>query len=139
MGEYAAKMQNKFVLDRKTNSGNSIKTGFTSESSLGLQSILQSQSVTSLEQKATNLIKNNGLTSTVLNGDEHTVNMHSELYNSYNTELKQCLEKCILNVRPQVSFSDIAGCHFAKECINMSFVVPHQCPDLFAKTNIRPI
>lgn len=64
--------------------------------------------------------------------------MHSELCTNYNAELKKSLSKCIFRRKPEISFSDIAGCEYAKECINMSFVVPNQCPDLFQMGNVRP-
>lgn len=50
--------------------------------------------------------------------------MHSELSTKYNIELKNALRKCILTSKPDISFDDIAGCEYAKDCINMSFVVP---------------
>ena len=50
--------------------------------------------------------------------------MHSELSTKYNAELKHSLKKCILTIKPDVSFSDIAGNDFAKEVINMTFVLP---------------
>jgi SpoVK/Ycf46/Vps4 family AAA+-type ATPase len=57
--------------------------------------------------------------------------MHLELSTKYNAELKKSLERCILTRKPDVTFDDIAGCEYAKECINMSFVVPVNSPHLF--------
>ncbi len=51
--------------------------------------------------------------------------MHAELSTKYNVELKNSLRKCILTRKPEISFNDIAGCEYAKEWINMAFVVPY--------------
>lgn len=51
--------------------------------------------------------------------------MHSELCTNYNAELKNSLRRCILKRKPEICFDDIAGCDYAKECINMTFVVPN--------------
>ena len=64
--------------------------------------------------------------------------MHSELTTNYNAEVKKSLERCILKKKPEVSFDDIAGCAYAKECINMSFVVPEKSPHLFKGSKVKP-
>jgi SpoVK/Ycf46/Vps4 family AAA+-type ATPase len=63
--------------------------------------------------------------------------MHMELSTKYNAEVKNSLRKCIMLSKPDISFDDIAGCEYAKECIKMAFVVPEVSPHLFNK-NIRP-
>ena len=64
--------------------------------------------------------------------------MHLELSTKYNAELKNSLRKCILPSKPEISFDDIAGCEYAKDCIKMSFVVPEVSPLLFQMGNVRP-
>lgn len=101
------------------------------------------QSITSKEKQATENFKTNILTSASLQNESQTsyqvgLNIHSELCTNYNTDLKNSLKKCILKRKPEISFCDIAGCEYAKECINMSFVVPNQCPDIFQMNNVRP-
>lgn len=97
---------------------------------------MESQSITSKEMKATTHIQNNILSSASLMNESNSsyqvgLNMHSELCTNYNSELKKALRKCILREKPEISFNDIAGCDYAKECINLSFIVPQKCPDLF--------
>lgn len=64
--------------------------------------------------------------------------MHTELCTTYNAEVKNALRKCILAAKPDISFTDIAGNEYAKETINMSFVLPDRCPQLFESGKIRP-
>lgn len=103
----------------------------------------ESQSITSKERKATQHLRSNVLSSALLMNESESsyhvgLNMHSELCTNYNADLKRSLSKCILKHKPEVSFADIAGCDYAKEVINMSFVVPNQCPELFKGSNVRP-
>lgn len=60
------------------------------------------------------------------------LNMHTELCTTYNADVKKALEKCILTTKPDISFKDIAGNEYAKETINLTFVLPEQCPHLFS-------
>ena len=66
------------------------------------------------------------------------MNIHGELQENYNTELKNSLRKCILKRKPDISFRDISGNDYAKEIINLSFVFPSKCPDLFQLGGARP-
>lgn len=66
------------------------------------------------------------------------INVYKEICTNYNAELKNSLRKCILTRKPEISLSDIAGCEYSKDCINMSFVVPNECPELFKMGNVRP-
>ncbi len=50
--------------------------------------------------------------------------MHNELSEKYNAEVKNALRKCILTIKPDISFKDIAGNEYAKETINLTFVLP---------------
>lgn len=103
----------------------------------------ESQSITSKERKATQHIKTNVLSSALLMNESESsyhvgLNMHSELCTNYNADLKRALSKCILKRKPEITFSDIAGCDYAKEVINMSFVVSKDYPELFKGSNVRP-
>lgn len=92
---------------------------------------------------ATQLLGQSILTSAKLMNESQSsyqvgLNMHSELCTNYNAELKKSLRKCILPQKPSITFDDIAGCDYAKECIKMSFVVPNQQPEIFKHSNVRP-
>ncbi len=110
-------------------------------------SATDSQTITSSEQKATQQITSNILTSVSLQQESSSsnqsscqvgLNMHLELSTKYNAEVKNSLRKCILTRKPDITFDDIAGCDYAKDCIKMSFVVPDQCPNLFEMCNVSP-
>jgi len=64
--------------------------------------------------------------------------MHTELCTTYNADVKNALRKCLLTTKPDISFKDIAGNDYAKETINLTFVLPEQCPGLFSNQKIRP-
>ena len=117
--------------------GSQAGTGITSE-----DQIVDQFSLTSKEKKATQYLQQNVLTSASLQKDSASsyqvgLNMHSELCTTYNAEVKNSLRRCILTTKPDISFKEIAGCDYAKETINLTFVLPNQCPGLFTN-KIRP-
>ncbi len=119
----------------QTESGNCQKCGNTFSCKTSSEGN-DGQSITSKEKIATQFLRQNVLTSTSLENESQGsfqvgLNMHTELTSKYNAEVKNALKKCILHTKPDISFADIAGNNYAKEIINMTFILPMLCPYVF--------
>lgn len=66
------------------------------------------------------------------------LSLFGTMSDSYDCEMKAKLKKCMLVIKPNINFDQIAGNEYAKEIIKQSFIIPELHPHLFKNPGARP-